>query len=140
MPETTSPPPGSQPAVDHPYPASPDGGLAVRVRGLRRTYGHGASAYEAVRGIDLNVARGSITSLLGTNGAGKTSTLEVIEGLGPASAGTVEVLGLDPVRDRAQVRRRTGVLLQSSGFSGDLTVTETLRMWASTVTGARPVA
>ena len=54
---------------------------AIRVRGLRRTYGAGATAFEAVRGVDLDVARGSITALLGTNGAGKTSTLEMIEGL-----------------------------------------------------------
>ena len=58
---------------------------AVRVRGLRRTYGHGPSAYEAVRGVDLDVPAGSITALLGTNGAGKTSTLEVLEGLAPAT-------------------------------------------------------
>ena len=83
--------------------------LAIRVRGLRRTYGTGATAFEAVRGLDLDVARGSITALLGTNGAGKTSTLEIIEGLGTATAGEVRVLGLDPIRDRAEVRRRTGV-------------------------------
>lgn len=112
---------------------------AVAVRGLRRTFGHGASAYEAVRGVDLDVPVGSITALLGTNGAGKTSTLEVIEGLAPASAGEVEVLGMDPISDRAVLRRRTGVLLQRSGFSGDLTVRETLRLWHSTVTSPRPV-
>ena len=60
---------------------------AVRVRGLRRVYGQGTSAYEAVRGVDLDVPAGSITALLGTNGAGKTSTLEVIEGLAPATDG-----------------------------------------------------
>jgi len=112
---------------------------AVKVRGLRRTYGHGSSAYEAVRGVDLDVPAGSITALLGTNGAGKTSTLEVIEGLARASAGTVRVLGLDPVADRAAVRRRTGVLLQRSGFSGDLTVRETLRQWSGTLSHPRPV-
>lgn len=112
---------------------------AVRVRGLRRTYGEGASAYEAVRGVDLDVAVGSITALLGTNGAGKTSTLEVIEGLAPATGGEVRVLGLDPIADRGVLRRRTGVLLQRSGFSGDLTVRETLRLWNSTVTSARSV-
>ena len=113
---------------------------AIRVRGLRRTYGAGATAFEAVRGLDLDVARGSITALLGTNGAGKTSTLEVIEGLAEASGGEVQVLGLDPIRDRAEVRRRTGVLLQRSGFSGDLTVAETLQMWASTLTDRPPGA
>ena len=112
---------------------------AIRVRGLRRRYGSGATAFEAVRGVDLDVRTGSITALLGTNGAGKTSTLEVIEGLAPASDGEVSVLGLDPVRDRAEVRRRTGVLLQKSGFSGDLTVRETLRLWHGTITDPQPV-
>jgi ABC-2 type transport system ATP-binding protein len=112
---------------------------AIRVRGLRRTFGHGATAFEAVRGIDLDVAAGSITALLGTNGAGKTSTLEVIEGLATATAGEIRVLGLDPIADRAAVRRRTGVLLQRSGFSGDLTVRETLRLWSGTLTAPRPV-
>lgn len=112
---------------------------AVEVRGLRRTYGSGKDAFEAVRGVDLTVARGTVHALLGVNGAGKTSTLEVIEGLAPATAGEVRVLGLDPVADRAEVRRRTGVLLQRSGFVGDLTVRETLQMWAATVTDARSV-
>ena len=112
---------------------------AVQVRGLRRTYGQGHSAYEAVRGVDLDVPAGSITALLGTNGAGKTSTLEVIEGLAPASTGEIRVLGMDPITDRAAIRRRTGVLLQRSGFSGDLTVRETLRQWSGTLTAPRPV-
>ena len=111
----------------------------IEVRGLRRTYGSGADAYEAVRGIDLTVEAGTVVALLGTNGAGKTSALEVVEGLAPASGGEVRVLGLSPSADRAEVRRRTGVLLQSSGFPADLTVAETLRMWASTMTAPRPV-
>ena len=113
--------------------------FAVRVRGLRRTYGTGATAFEAVCGIDLDVPTGSITALLGTNGAGKTSTLEVIEGLAEPTGGSVRVLGMDPVADRAAVRRRTGVLLQRSGFSGDLTVRETLRLWHGTLTAPRAV-
>ena len=112
---------------------------AIVLRDLHRSYGHGEKAFEAVGGIDLDVPTGTICALLGTNGAGKTSTLEVIEGLAPPTSGTVRVLGLDPVGSRDAVRRRTGVLLQRSGFSGDLTVAETLRMWSVTVTGARPV-
>jgi ABC-2 type transport system ATP-binding protein len=111
----------------------------IWVRGLRRTYGSGDDAHEAVRGVDLTVEAGTIVALLGTNGAGKTSALEVIEGLAPPSGGEVRVLGLDPVADRSQVRRRTGILLQSSGFPADLTVAETLRMWASTISEPRPV-
>ena len=113
---------------------------AVRLRGVRRSYGTGDSLFEAVRGVDLDVPRGSIVALLGTNGAGKTSLLELVEGLGTPSAGTIEVLGLDPVADRAEVRRRTGVLLQRSGFAADLTVRETLEMWATTLSTPRPVA
>jgi ABC-2 type transport system ATP-binding protein len=112
---------------------------AVQVRGLRRTYGQGASAYEAVRGVDLDVPVGSITALLGTNGAGKTSILEVLEGLAPATDGAVSVLGLDPIADRAVLRGRMGILLQRSGFSGDLTVRETLRLWNATLTSPRSV-
>jgi ABC-2 type transport system ATP-binding protein len=111
----------------------------VWVRGLRRSYGHGSSSYEAVRGIDLDVPTGSITALLGTNGAGKTSTLEVLEGLAAATEGEVSVLGLDPIADRAAIRRRSGALLQRSGFSGDLTVRETLRQWSATLSAPRPV-
>src|SRR5690242_11499776 len=112
----------------------------IEVHGLRRTYGTGQRAFEAVRGLDLVVGAGTIVALLGTNGAGKTSALEVIEGLARPTAGRVRVLDLDPDTDRAQLRRRTGVLLQTSGFPADLTVAETLRMWASTMTTARPVA
>ena len=100
----------------------------ITTRGLRRVHGSGKHAFEAVRGIDLDIAAGTIHALLGVNGAGKTSTLEVIEGLAAPSAGEVRVLGLDPIADRAAVRRRTGVLLQRSGFVADLTVTETLQM------------
>ena len=85
------------------------------MRGLRRTYGRGHSAYEAVRGVDLDVPTGSITALLGTNGAGKTSTLEVLEGLAPASGGHVSVLGLDPIADRATIRRAAGSCSSAAG-------------------------
>jgi len=120
--------------TQHPHSAS-----AITVDGLRRSYGSGKDPFEAVRGIDLDIPAGTIHALLGVNGAGKTSSLEVIEGLARPSAGQVRVLGLDPIADRAQVRRRTGVLLQRSGFVADLSVTETLRMWATTVTDARPL-
>ena len=113
---------------------------AIVTRDLHRRYGTGEHAFEAVRGVDLTVETGTIHALLGINGAGKTSTLETIEGLASPSSGSVSVLGLDPVADRAAVRPRTGVLLQHSGFIADLTVRETLQMWATTVTEARPVA
>ncbi|MFI1866913.1 ABC transporter ATP-binding protein [Streptomyces jumonjinensis] len=109
----------------------------ITVDDLRRKY---AGGFEAVSGISLSVARGEIFALLGTNGAGKTSTVELLEGLAAPSAGTVRVLGHDPYRERAAVRPRIGVMLQEGGFPSDLTVAETTRMWARCTSGARPVA
>ncbi|WP_406343408.1 ABC transporter ATP-binding protein [Streptomyces sp. NBC_00648] len=108
----------------------------IEVEELRRTY---AGGFEAVRGISFSVARGELFALLGTNGAGKTSTVELLEGLAPPSAGSVRVLGHDPYTERAAVRPRTGVMLQEGGFPSELTVAETVRMWAGCTSGARPV-
>ncbi|WP_060180114.1 ABC transporter ATP-binding protein [Streptomyces sp. IMTB 1903] len=109
----------------------------IEARDLRRGYTGG---FEAVRGISLSVARGEIFALLGTNGAGKTSTVELLEGLAAPSGGQVRVFGLDPLTRRAEVRPRTGVMLQEGGFPSDLSVTETVRMWGGVTTGARPAA
>ncbi|MGW2682175.1 ABC transporter ATP-binding protein [Streptomyces sp. NPDC001414] len=109
----------------------------IEVTDLRRAYGDG---FEAVRGVTFSVDRGEIFALLGTNGAGKTSTVELLEGLAPPSGGRVRVLGHDPHRERAAVRPRTGVMLQEGGFPSELTVAETTRMWAGCTTGARPAA
>ncbi|WP_395361750.1 ABC transporter ATP-binding protein [Streptomyces sp. YH02] len=112
-------------------PATP----AIEAEGLRRGY---SGDFEAVRGISFTVPRGEIFALLGTNGAGKTSTVELLEGLAAPSAGTARVLGHDPYRERAAVRPRIGVMLQEGGFPSELTVAETVRMWAGCTTDARP--
>ncbi|MFJ9772798.1 ABC transporter ATP-binding protein [Kitasatospora sp. NPDC101157] len=112
----------------------------IEVTDLHRHYGTGATEYHAVRGVDLTVGRGELFALLGTNGAGKTSTMEVIEGLAAPSGGTVRVLGHDPFTERAAVRPRIGVMLQEGGFPGELTAAETGRAWAGLTSGARPVA
>ncbi|MFF7970356.1 ATP-binding cassette domain-containing protein [Streptomyces sp. NPDC007905] len=109
----------------------------IEVTDLRRVYGGG---FEAVRGIEFSVARGEIFALLGTNGAGKTSTVELLEGLAAPAGGRVRILGHDPYRERAAVRPRTGVMLQEGGFPSDLTVAETARLWAGCTSGARPEA
>ncbi|MCT9140736.1 ABC transporter ATP-binding protein [Streptomyces violarus] len=107
----------------------------IEVTDLRRVYGGG---FEAVGGVSFSVRRGEIFALLGTNGAGKTSTVELLEGLAAPADGRVRVLGHDPYIDRALVRPRTGVMLQEGGFPSELTVAETARMWAGCVSGARP--
>ncbi|MFI9170415.1 ABC transporter ATP-binding protein [Streptomyces lincolnensis] len=107
----------------------------IEVTDLRRVYGGG---FEAVRGISFSVRRGEVFALLGTNGAGKTSTVELLEGLAPPTEGRVRIFGHDPHTERAVVRPRTGVMLQEGGFPSELTVAETARMWAGCVSGARP--
>jgi len=97
----------------------------IDVTGLRCRYGD----FEAVRGVDLEVAQGELFALLGTNGAGKTTVLEALEGLRAPSGGRVRVLGVDPHRERSAIRARTGVVLQESGFPADLTVGEMARLW-----------
>ncbi len=104
----------------------------IRARGLRRGYGQGADAYEAVRGLDFDVHECEVFALLGSNGAGKTSTFDLLEGLAPPTEGTVEVFGHDPRRERRKVRPFTGTMLQSGGLPAELTVRETLEMWRGT--------
>ena len=86
-------------------------GPAIEVRALRKRYGE----FEALRGIDLTVARGEVFGLLGPNGAGKTTTVEILEGYRERTSGEVSVLGFDPARRPIELRRRIGIVLQSGG-------------------------
>ncbi len=95
----------------------------IDVERLNLEYGD----FHAVKDLSLQVGRGELYALLGTNGAGKTSTLETVEGHRTATSGTVRVFGQDP-RDRRAVRPRMGIMLQESGFSPDLTVKESVRL------------
>jgi ABC-2 type transport system ATP-binding protein len=99
---------------------------AVSVAGLRKSYG----AYEAVRGIDFEIAAGEVFGLLGPNGAGKTTTVEILEGYRRRSAGEVTVLGEDPQRAGRRWRDRLGVVLQSSSLYPSLTARESLSVFA----------
>jgi ABC-2 type transport system ATP-binding protein len=99
----------------------------VRVRGLVKSYG----SVRAVRGIDLDIRPGEIFALLGPNGAGKTTTVEILEGYRTRDGGEVSVLGTDPGRQRAELKRRIGIVLQKTGVERYLTVAETVQMYAS---------
>ncbi|MFI9200954.1 ABC transporter ATP-binding protein [Streptomyces sp. NPDC053048] len=100
---------------------------AVEVHGLVKRYGTKA----AVDGLDLTVATGGVTAVLGPNGAGKTTTIETCEGYRRPDAGTVRVLGLDPLADSAALRPRIGVMLQSGGIYAGARAEEMLRHTAS---------
>ncbi|MGW3366931.1 ABC transporter ATP-binding protein [Streptosporangium canum] len=95
----------------------------IDVERLNLAYGD----FHAVKDLSFQVERGELYALLGTNGAGKTSTLETVEGHRTATSGTVRVFGRSP-RDRHAVRPRMGIMLQDSGFSPDLTVKESVRL------------
>lgn len=98
---------------------------AIRARALTCRFGETL----AVDGVDLEVRRGEVFGFLGQNGAGKTTTVRLLNGVLEPAAGEVEVLGLDPVRDGVEVRRRSGVLTESSSVDGRLTAEENLLFW-----------
>jgi ABC-2 type transport system ATP-binding protein len=100
---------------------------AVEVAGLVKRYG----SRTAVDGLDLTVGRGTVTAVLGPNGAGKTTTIETCEGYRRPDAGTVRVLGLDPVADAEALRPRIGVMLQSGGVYPTVRAAEMLRHMAA---------
>ena len=93
---------------------------AIQVADLHKTYGD----VEAVKGISFEVAEGECLAMLGPNGAGKTTTVEILEGFRPRSSGEVQVLGMDPESAGRDFRERIGIVLQSSGLDGNLTVRE----------------
>jgi ABC-2 type transport system ATP-binding protein len=99
---------------------------AIVTRGLHKRFGD----LVAVEKLDLSVRRGEIFGLLGANGSGKTTTIRMLTGLMPPTAGTAEVAGIDVVKEPEAVRRRLGYMSQRYGLYDDLTVEENLRFYA----------
>jgi ABC-2 type transport system ATP-binding protein len=111
------------------------GSLAVDVHGLVKSY----SGVQVVGGIDLAIRQGEVVALLGPNGAGKTTIVEILEGYRTREDGEVSVLGVDPGRERARLKSRIGIVLQSTGVDRYLTVRETIAMSATLYPRPRPV-
>jgi ABC-2 type transport system ATP-binding protein len=99
---------------------------AVEIDGLVKRY----RSATAVDGLSLRAERAQVTAILGPNGAGKTTTIETCEGYRRPDAGTVRVLGLDPVADARRLRPRVGVMLQSGGVPTTVRAGEYLRVMA----------
>ncbi|MFI5942029.1 ABC transporter ATP-binding protein [Streptomyces uncialis] len=100
---------------------------ALEVRNLHKRYGR----HIAVDDVSFTVEEGEIFGIIGPNGAGKTTTVECVAGLRTPDSGSVSVLGLDPVKDRAEVRERLGVQPQESGFPDAIKVAEALELYSS---------
>jgi ABC-2 type transport system ATP-binding protein len=96
----------------------------IEVRGLRKRYG----SVEAVRGVDLTVGAGEIVAFLGPNGAGRTTTLEILAGHRQRDAGEVSALGFDPGGAPRAFRERIGIVPQETAIEPVLTVAETVRL------------
>ena len=102
----------------------------IHAEHLQKRYGRTV----AVADVSLTVARGEIVGVLGRNGAGKTTSVEMIGGLRDRDGGTVRVLGLDPggpAHDRAALRERVGLQLQESALPARITVREAVEEYAS---------
>ena len=96
--------------------------FAVETRGLSRTFG----STRAVDGIDLKVPAGSFYGFLGPNGAGKSTTIKCLTGLLRPSSGEMRILGLDPLVDPVEIKRRVGVVPEDLALFDRLTALETL--------------
>jgi len=90
---------------------------SIEVSGLTKKYGR----VEALGGADLSVGRGEVFGLVGPNGAGKTTLIKALVGALRPSGGTARVMGLNPLKDRAELRQRIGYMPQGPALYEDLT-------------------
>jgi ABC-2 type transport system ATP-binding protein len=106
--------------------------IAVHTESLTRTFGDSARDEEivAVDRLTIDVYRGEVFGLLGHNGAGKTTTVRLLNGVLAATGGSLRVLGYDPLRDGARLRRFTGVLTEMPSLDEKLTAWENLTIYA----------
>ncbi|WP_016697091.1 ABC transporter ATP-binding protein [Actinoalloteichus spitiensis] len=100
-------------------------GSLIHARGLVKRFG----SFEAVRGVDVDIAPGESFGFLGPNGAGKSSTMRMVSCLSPRSGGELRVLGMDPDTDGPRIRARLGVVPQQDNLDVELTVRENLQVY-----------
>lgn len=105
---------------------------AILLKDLRKTYAaaNGQPAKEALKGVDLEVPRGTIFGLLGPNGAGKSTLINILAGLVIKSGGMAEVFGIDIDRHPRRARRAIGVVPQELNLDAFFTPRELLELQA----------
>jgi len=96
----------------------------IRVDNLLKKYGD----FTAVDTISFHVAAGEIFAFLGPNGAGKTTTIKMLTTLLLPTGGTLEIDGLDPIRNSNEVRKRFGIVFQDPSLDGDMTAAENMEI------------
>lgn len=106
--------------------------FALEAYGLKKTYpgGKGSPAKEALKGVDLQIPRGSIFGLLGPNGAGKSTFINIFAGLVTKSDGTAKIWGVDIDKDPRRARAAIGVVPQELNMDVFFTPSETLELMA----------
>ena len=100
---------------------------SIRVRNLTKSFG----GRRVVDGLSFDVEKGQVFALLGHNGAGKSTTIDLILGLKTPESGTAKLLGMDAIRNRKQVFERVGVQLQHTQYQSAITVEEACIEYAS---------
>lgn len=101
--------------------------FVIEVKHLQKKY----QDFTAVQEINLNVKKGEIFGIVGPNGAGKTTTVECLEGLRKASSGKLNILGLDPWKQKNTLKQRIGIQLQESLLPDRIKVKEALQLFAN---------
>ncbi|NOT18776.1 MAG: ABC transporter ATP-binding protein [Sideroxydans sp.] len=119
--------PPALPVAGLPFPARAADGNAIEVQGLSRRFG----GFTAVDGISFSVKRGEVFGFLGPNGSGKSTTIKMLCGLLPASAGQATVAGVDVASRPENARRGIGYMSQRFSLYLDLTVAENIEFFGS---------
>ncbi|MFJ4521544.1 ABC transporter ATP-binding protein [Streptomyces sp. NPDC088810] len=123
----------STPAAQHAPDRTPDGGIAARARGLTKAYGSGETAVLALDAVDVDIARGRFTAVMGPSGSGKSTLMHCLAGLDTVSAGQIwlggtEITGLRE-RELTRLRRdRIGFVFQSFNLIPTLTAAENITL------------
>lgn len=99
----------------------------IKVEGLTKSYG----TLMAVNDLSLSVPRGTVFGLLGSNGAGKSTTIECILGTKKPDSGTISILGMNPIDERKKLFEKVGVQFQEANYQDNITVTELCAVTAS---------